>query len=108
MPDPAGVKEVARRWRLSNKETERAVWLVENQRAIINPQTMKWSALQPILIDEGIHDLLELMEASSPEGDKAAAYCLNLLSATARNPRSPAANYRGRFDSIRHPARARV
>ncbi len=79
MPDPAGVKEVACRWRLSNKETDRAVWLVENQRAIINPQTMKWSALQPILIAEGIHDLLELMEASSPEGDRAAAYCLNLL-----------------------------
>lgn len=79
MPDPSGAKEVARRWRLSNKETERAVWLVENQRAIINPQAMKWSALQPILIAEGIHDLLELMEASSPDGDRAAAYCLNLL-----------------------------
>jgi poly(A) polymerase len=74
-----GVKDVSRRWRLSNKETERAVWLVENQRAIINPRAMKWSALQPILIAEGIHDLLELMEASSPEGDKAAACCLNLL-----------------------------
>jgi poly(A) polymerase len=77
--DSAGVKGIARRWKLSNKETERAVWLVENQRAIINPQAMKWSTLQPILIDEGIHDLLELMEAMSPEGDKAAGYCLNLL-----------------------------
>jgi len=77
--DSDSVKKVSSRWRLSNKETERAVWLVENQRAIINPQTMKWSALQPLLIADGIHDLLELMEASSPEGDKAAAYCLNLL-----------------------------
>ncbi len=77
--DSDGVKKVSSRWRLSNKETERAIWLVENQRTIINPQIMKWSALQPILIAEGIHDLLELMEASSPEGDRAAAYCLNLL-----------------------------
>ncbi len=77
--DSEGVKKASSRWRLSNKETDRAVWLVENQRAIINPQTMKWSALQPFLIAEGIHDLLELMEASSPEGDQAAAYCLNLL-----------------------------
>jgi poly(A) polymerase len=77
--DADGVKKVSSRWRLSNKETERAIWLVENQRAIINPQAMKWSTLQPILIDEGIHDLLELMEASSREGDKAAAYCLNKL-----------------------------
>jgi poly(A) polymerase len=77
--DSAGVKDVSRRWKLSNKETERAVWLVENQRAIINPQAMKWSALQPFLIAEGINDLLELMEATSPEGDQAAAHCLNLL-----------------------------
>jgi poly(A) polymerase len=77
--DSSAVKEVTLRWRLSNKETERAVWLVENQRAIINPQAMKWSALQPILIAEGINDLLELMEATSPEADAAAAHCLNLL-----------------------------
>ncbi len=77
--DSAGVKAVSRRWRLSNKETERAVWLVENQRAIVHPQDMKWSALQPFLIHDGIHDLLEMMEASSPEGEAAAAYCLNKL-----------------------------
>jgi poly(A) polymerase len=77
--DTAGVKKVSSRWRLSNKETDRAVWLVENQRTIIHPQAMKWSALQPFLIHEGINDLLELMEAGSPEGDKAVAYCLNKL-----------------------------
>jgi poly(A) polymerase len=77
--DSTGVKEVSRRWRLSNKETERAVWLVENHRTIIHPQAMKWSALQPFLIHEGINDLLELMEASSPEGEQAAVYCLNKL-----------------------------
>lgn len=79
LTDSTGIKEVSRRWRLSNKETDRAVWLVENQRTIINPQSMKWSALQPILIHEGINDLLEMIEASSPEGDKAAGYCLHLL-----------------------------
>jgi poly(A) polymerase len=79
LSDSTGVKAVSRRWRLSNKETERAVWLVENQRTIINPQSMKLSALQPILINEGNNDLLEMMEAMSPEGDKAAAFCLNLL-----------------------------
>jgi poly(A) polymerase len=35
--------------------------------------------LQPFLIHEGIHDLLELMEESSPAGDAAAEYCLNKL-----------------------------
>jgi poly(A) polymerase len=79
LSNPAGMREVSHRWRLSNKEADRAVWLVENQRAIIDPQAMKWSALQPYLIHEGINDLLELMEATSPEGDEAAAHCLNKL-----------------------------
>jgi poly(A) polymerase len=79
LTDSNGIKAICRRWRLSNKETDRAVWLVENQRTIIHPESMKWSALQPILIDDGINDLLELMEASSPEGDTAAGFCLNLL-----------------------------
>jgi poly(A) polymerase len=79
LSNSVAVKEVAQRWKLSNKETDRAVWLVANQHTILKPQTMKWSALQPILIHEGINDLLELMEASSPEGDEAATYCLNKL-----------------------------
>lgn len=77
--DSNGVKAVSTRWRLSNKEAARAVWLVENQRAIVHPQEMKWSALQPILIHEGICNLLELMEACSPEGGRVAAYCREKL-----------------------------
>lgn len=77
--DAEGVKEVSLRWRLSNKETDLAVWIVENQQTIIRPQTMRWSVLQPILIQEGINDLLEFLEASSPEGESAAVYCLNKL-----------------------------
>ena len=79
LSDPDGIKEVCRRWRLSNNETERAVWLVDNQSAIINPQSMKSSALQPFLIVEGILELLVLMEATSTEGKKAAAYCREKL-----------------------------
>ncbi len=79
LTDSTGIKEVSHRWRLSNKETDRAVWLVENQNAILDPQAMKWSVLQPILIDDGIEDLLQLMEASSPEAATAVAYCQKSL-----------------------------
>ena len=53
------------------------MWLVEKHAAIADPQAMKWSALQPILITDGIEDLLKLMEATSAEG--AAAYCREKL-----------------------------
>ena len=40
---------------------------------------MRWSALQPLLVAEGIGDLLTLMDAASPAGRKAAAHCRRLL-----------------------------
>jgi poly(A) polymerase len=79
LSDPPGVEAVCRRWRLSNMVTDRTVWLVENHAAILEPQSMKWSALQPILIAAGIEDLLELMEAISTEASAAAAYCREKL-----------------------------
>jgi hypothetical protein len=69
---------VCERWRLSNKETDRTVWLATHHAALEPCRTMRWSALQPILIAEGIGDLLALMEAASPAGAEA-AHCRTLL-----------------------------
>lgn len=77
--DVAGAAAVCGRWRLSNKETERVCWLVENHAAIFGAKTMRWSMLQPLLVAEGIDDLLKLTEAASPEGAEAGAYCRTLL-----------------------------
>jgi poly(A) polymerase len=70
---------VADRWRLSNKETERIVWLVRHHAALLDAATMRWSILQPLLVAEGIDDLLLLTEATSPAGAAAAAHCRSLL-----------------------------
>ena len=70
---------VGERWRLSTKETDRTVWLATRHAALEHCRTMRWSALQPILIAEGIGDLLALMEAASPAGAAAAAHCRTLL-----------------------------
>jgi poly(A) polymerase len=72
------VKMIGRRWRLSNEEIDRAVWLVEHHTALRNPAAMKWSQLQPFLISEGILDLLALMEATCPQS-AAAAFCREKL-----------------------------
>jgi len=77
--DATGAEAVCRRWRLSNKETDRVVWLVEHYRSLDNARTMRWSALQPLLIAEGIDDLLALCEARAPAGVEETAYCRMLL-----------------------------
>jgi poly(A) polymerase len=78
--DAAGATEVCRRWRLSNKEIERVGWLVEHRTAINAAAAMRWSKLQPLLVAEGIDDLLAIVEAASPAGFEAAAHCRRLLS----------------------------
>ena len=77
--DAAGAINVCRRWRLSNKETELAGWLVQYHAALDDATTMRWSKLQPLLLAEGADDLLTLVEAASPQGAEAAAHCRRLL-----------------------------
>jgi poly(A) polymerase len=74
-----GAAAVCDRWRLSNKETERVDWLVRHHAALLEARAMRWSMLQPLLIAEGIDDLLALTEASSSAGAAAAAHCRSLL-----------------------------
>jgi poly(A) polymerase len=77
--DAAGAVEVGRRWRLSNKEIERAAWLVENHAALDSAATLPWSKVQPFLVAEGVDDLLALVEARSPTGFEAATHCRRIL-----------------------------
>jgi len=77
--DADAVRRVGGRWRLSNKETDRAAWLVAHRDALRDVQSLRWSALQPLLIAEGIEDLLALHEAGAPNGVDEAAYCRSLL-----------------------------
>jgi tRNA nucleotidyltransferase/poly(A) polymerase len=78
--DAPAAEEICLRWRLSNKETQRVVWLVEHHAALAGVKATRWSAVQPLLISEGIEDLLALHEAASPAGPDEAAYCRSLLS----------------------------
>lgn len=65
---PDEVEAVCRRWRLSNKETERTGWLVEHHASLESARSKPWSALQPILVDAGSDDLLQLTEARAHAG----------------------------------------
>jgi poly(A) polymerase len=63
--DPSGANAVCRRWRLSNRHTDRVTWLVGHHGALGAPRAMPWSRLQPLLIADGIADLLALEKATA-------------------------------------------
>ncbi len=63
--DAAGALAVCRRWRLSNAQADRCAWLVEHGAALRDAPSVPWSRLQPLLIAEGIEDLLALEEAAA-------------------------------------------
>jgi len=77
--DPAGAEQVCRRWRLSNKETDRVVWLIEQHGALAGARALRWSALQPILIADGIDDLLAMHKVSSAAAPEDLAHCRTCL-----------------------------
>ena len=72
--DAEAAQALCRRWRLSNKETDRVGWLVQNRTAIEAAAAMPWSQLHPVLAAEEIGDLLTLIEAGTP-GSAAVAHC---------------------------------
>ena len=76
--DSQGAWNVCRRWKLSNRESAHTRWLVEHQNALHGAGSLAWSRLQPLLVSEGIVDLLALHEALALFGDGDAAdilYC---------------------------------
>ncbi len=77
--ETAAARRVCRRWRLSNKETERVVWLLQHRADLADARTKPWSALQPLLVSDGIEDLLALHVAAVPAGTDDLAYCRSLL-----------------------------
>ena len=80
--DRAGGRAVARRWRLSNEETERLDWLLAHRGALDGAATTRWSSVQPLLTSPGIGDLLAweetLAELAGGESEDL-AYCRRWL-----------------------------
>jgi len=65
--DAEAARAIGRRWRLSNQEIDRMGWLLAHRDALVGARAARWSRFQPILIAEGIEDLLALCEAARPE-----------------------------------------
>lgn len=79
---PAGVSEVCRRWKLSNRDARVAAWLVEQQKALVGARHMAWPRLQRLLISEDVADLLSLSAAIAAASGQPAddvEHCRRLL-----------------------------
>ena len=73
-----GPKEAAslgRRWKLSNKEIERTVWLMKHCRDLVDADRRPWSQVQPLLAAEGADDLIALTAALAPSAERALGFC---------------------------------
>ncbi len=83
LDDPAEAITAANdRWRLSNKEYDRARWLATQATSLVDAPRLPWSRVQPLLIHEGIAELLDLhgARAAAANGDTAhVAYCREKL-----------------------------
>lgn len=73
------VEQVAARWRLSNEQTRRAAWLVDNYRRIDRATITIWPTLQRLLITDGIGELLALSEAVAGGETEQVAFCRQRL-----------------------------
>ena len=86
--DVAGAEKICRRWRLSNRQTDRVTWLVKNHAALKGARAKRWSELQKIVVSEGIDDLLALSEAECLVGEvdtREIDWCRSLLKRSAED-----------------------
>jgi poly(A) polymerase len=80
--DGPGTAAAGRRWKLSNDEISRARWLVERHDALVGANQTPWSRLQPILVSDGIEDLIALDAAIAAAAGRSADdadYCRGML-----------------------------
>jgi poly(A) polymerase len=92
------VASIADRLRLSNAETERMVWLIENQHALQNAPKSRPSKLKKLFIHPGITELLALYRAEAlADGTDAhdVAFCEQLLQTWTENDINPPPLLRG-------------
>jgi poly(A) polymerase len=76
---PENAQRVARRLRFTNKEGERAAWLLAKRFIIADAPALPWPLLQRLLTHEGVAELIALHEAIAGPSDAALVYCRERL-----------------------------
>ncbi|QDT74132.1 CCA tRNA nucleotidyltransferase [Lacipirellula limnantheis] len=79
MVDPGEVRQLGQRLRLSNKEVDRTMWLLEHLPAMLDAASLPWPRLQRLLVHEGRDELLALQASILPAYDPGLARCREQL-----------------------------
>jgi len=64
---PLSMRQVARRFRYSNKETERAQWLFDSMPWVTEAERLPWPELQRLMVHPGSRELVALAQAVAEE-----------------------------------------
>ncbi|MCH2115033.1 MAG: CCA tRNA nucleotidyltransferase [Pirellulales bacterium] len=73
--DESDIRRHGRAFRFSNKEIERAAWLVGSLPAVAAAKRLPWPKLQPRLVHAGSADLMAVAEAVLGVDDEGCAFC---------------------------------
>jgi hypothetical protein len=81
LPPPCSLlpAQIGRRLRYTNKEIDRAAWLLQQLPAVERAEQLPWPRLQRILTHEAAAELLALHESIAGPGDAALAFCRERL-----------------------------
>jgi hypothetical protein len=77
--DAKSVSAVGRRLRFTNKERQRAAWLIEQLPTVVRAAQTPWPQLQRVLIHEGATELVDLLESITDPTDASLALCRERL-----------------------------
>jgi tRNA nucleotidyltransferase/poly(A) polymerase len=98
--DAIAASDIGRRLRYTNREVERATWLLNHLEIIRNAPQAFWPRLQRVLVHHGADELVALYAAIAGEGDPALAFVRERL-AWAQDKLNPPPLIDG-SDLIRH------
>lgn len=79
VPNP-DVRELGKRLRYTNKEIERADWLMKHFGIVAKAPSVPWPKLQRVLVHEGAEELMALLESATDCANPAVEYCGERLS----------------------------
>jgi poly(A) polymerase len=77
--DAERMTTIGARWKLSNKEINRALWLIKHKDSLINSPGQPWPRVQRLLIEDGIGELLAMHSVTHSDHSKDIAYCVAKL-----------------------------
>jgi tRNA nucleotidyltransferase/poly(A) polymerase len=60
---PEIAEQIGHRWKLSNHDRRRTTWLVRHEATARQADALPWSQLQPLLVDDGGRELVQLAAA---------------------------------------------